>query len=1149
MSLNRTVCLVLAACACLLMCCSAAPCAEEEYRAFWVDAWGAGFLSQSQVDNLLGVPGVAGSLGVIREANCNAVIVQVRRRADVCYPSGMGEPYFSSGLSPSNFNALQAMINAAHDTTGGKKRIEVHCWLVAFATSSSGSTPQTQNIYWKHNMPGVSGDPYPNSVEDQWTTMNSSGAETDDKALDPGHPDCLQYLNDVVMDMVNNFDIDGIHYDYIRFTANNQGFNPTSVARYNARYGLTGQPASTSEQFKQWRRDQVTSLVRKAYANIQAAKPWVKHSAALVTWNPSPTASTRAAFQATRPYYDVYSDWDAWMQEGILDMSVPMTYYNQASLPTDFQRWSNFQKDRRFNRFNVVGPGVYLNSLSNAISQLKSTRDASTWNGGTAQGFCGYSYRVPYSGGTWSGFAPSLLAQVTPTWADVPAMPWKTAPTKGHIRGTVTFAQSGEPADHTIVTLTGPEGRTMYVDGTGFYAFIDVTPGTYTLTASLAGYPNAQKVQTVTLGQVTGNMFTVDLELGGVGAPVISNVNATGVTNNSATITWTTDQAASSQVEYGTTQSYDSSTALDSTPVTSHSQPITGLSPKTTYNFRVKSNNANGNSTSENYTFNTSGAPVISNVQIANLQWNTATITWTTDAPADSIVKYGLTPSYGTNVSDATAVTSHSIVLSGLSASKTYNYQVLSANAYGSAQTTNATFSTPAPATEIVVDNLDPGWSNTSPGGNTWTTGSVADVPKINTNYLYTAGSGALTQTSSTRICRWTADLPQAGYYDIFAFYQKGTNRNDAAPYEAFYDGGSVASVQNQNSPIANQGGWFLLAENVPCAAGTGSYVELTNMSLDTRLVSADAAKWVYKGPIDATAPIMGDVVDEQYTTSTSTLNASWSANDAESGIKSYDYAVGTAPGGTSVRGWTSNGTNTSAEITGLSLAVGATYYISARATNNANLTSAGKASSGVTVAQEVPTIGDAKKLPDGTAVKLTGKTVSAATAGWTAIQEASRAAGIRIPLASSGLTAGQTVDAFGLLALTTGSERILTAPKLVAGAAAAPPRPVVLAQLALLVEPFGPFTPGLSGGIGLSNQGLLVVVTGKVTEVTSDSFYLDDGSGILPAGSVGVRVVAPGMPAELVGTWQRVTGVVGCYEDFAQIYPQIYITNMATLN
>ncbi|MBP6965382.1 MAG: hypothetical protein KBC96_13365, partial [Armatimonadetes bacterium] len=102
-----------------------------EYRAFWVDAWGDGVLNQTQVNTLLGQVGNASSLGQIREANCNTVIVQVRRNCDANYPSSMGEPYMS-GLTPANFNSLQAVINAAHDTTGGKKRIEVHAWIVTF---------------------------------------------------------------------------------------------------------------------------------------------------------------------------------------------------------------------------------------------------------------------------------------------------------------------------------------------------------------------------------------------------------------------------------------------------------------------------------------------------------------------------------------------------------------------------------------------------------------------------------------------------------------------------------------------------------------------------------------------------------------------------------------------------------------------------------------------------------------------------------------------------------------------------------------------------------------------------------------------------------------------------------------------------------
>src|SRR5512137_173346 len=278
-----------------------------EYRAFWLDAFHNGFYSQSEVDTLLGVPGTT-SGGQIRDVNCNAVIIQVRKRADVCYPSGVGEPYMS-GLSPANFNALAALIKAAHDTTGGKKRIEVHCWSVAFKTGKGV-------VYSQHN-----DTPTGNltNFDNCWPTRvgSTNGAENADGAFDPGHPKCLEYLVNAHMDLVNfrttagpdgtDGHIDGIHYDYIRFEANTEGFNPTSVARYNARYGVSGDPAPASEQFKQWRRDQVTAFVRQMYARIQKTRPSVKQSGAFVTWNPSPTNSTRADFRLTRPYYDVYS--------------------------------------------------------------------------------------------------------------------------------------------------------------------------------------------------------------------------------------------------------------------------------------------------------------------------------------------------------------------------------------------------------------------------------------------------------------------------------------------------------------------------------------------------------------------------------------------------------------------------------------------------------------------------------------------------------------------------------------------------------------------------------------------------------------------------------------------------------------------------
>ena len=77
--------------------------------------------------------------------------------------------------------------------------------------------------------------------------------------------------------------------------------------------------------------------------------------------------------------------------------------------------------------------------------------------------------------------------------------------------------------------------------------------------------------------------------------PTISAVQATGIGMQGATISWTTDEASDSQVEYGTSASYGSATTLGTAPVTAHSQGLTGLQPATLYHYRVKSRDAAGN--------------------------------------------------------------------------------------------------------------------------------------------------------------------------------------------------------------------------------------------------------------------------------------------------------------------------------------------------------------------------------------------------------------------------------------------------------------------------------------------------------------------------------------------------------------------------
>jgi hypothetical protein len=95
--------------------------------------------------------------------------------------------------------------------------------------------------------------------------------------------------------------------------------------------------------------------------------------------------------------------------------------------------------------------------------------------------------------------------------------------------------------------------------------------------------------------------------------PLISNVGAANLTTTGATINWTTNRAATSQVEYGTTTTYGSLTSLDSALVTGHSQVLSGLTASTLYHYRVRSIDAQGNpAVSGDASFTTtSNAPVV----------------------------------------------------------------------------------------------------------------------------------------------------------------------------------------------------------------------------------------------------------------------------------------------------------------------------------------------------------------------------------------------------------------------------------------------------------------------------------------------------------------------------------------------------------
>ncbi len=486
---------------------------SSEFRAYWADAFHNGFFSATQVNTLT---------NDLRAGHFNAVVVEVRKRGDAYYTPNTQyadyEPH-ASNTSPSTFDSLADLIAKCHDTRYGQ-RIEVHAWLVTYPV-------------WNNQTTAPANPQHPYNRHPDWLMQDNTGATWDSSGgnymFDPGHPAVQNHTFTIAMNLVTNYDLDGLNFDYVRYPGNTWGYHPVTVGRFHARFGGTGPPLPTDAKWLQFRRDQVSALVRKIYLTSISVKPWVKISADTICWAPGIT--TDAQWSSTSAYASVLQDWRAWMQEGILDLNLPMMYFDYSARATDWHNWSIFAKDHRYNRHLAIGLGSYLNAASNAIVEMRSTRNA-TSTGHRADGLCLYSYAVPSkdgitradfhaaltAGGTslYDSTAPGIFYETTPT----PAMPWKTAPTNGHLMGFVYGGTAANPLDGATVTLTGVGSRSQTNDATGFYGFVDLAPGNYRVIGRMTGVGSATNTITIAAGVVTRSDLLIPPS-----APVITAIN------------------------------------------------------------------------------------------------------------------------------------------------------------------------------------------------------------------------------------------------------------------------------------------------------------------------------------------------------------------------------------------------------------------------------------------------------------------------------------------------------------------------------------------------------------------------------------------------------------------------------------------------
>lgn len=127
--------------------------------------------------------------------------------------------------------------------------------------------------------------------------------------------------------------------------------------------------------------------------------------------------------------------------------------------------------------------------------------------------------------------------------------------------------------------------------------------------------------------------------------PLLSNIASENISANTATISWTTDEASDSQVEYGLTDSYGLTSPLDSLRTTTHAVTLTNLTPATLYHYRVQSRDAAGNlAVSADFTFTTAAGapdlPVLSEITVTQITETTAKVSFTTDRFTYGTIEY-----------------------------------------------------------------------------------------------------------------------------------------------------------------------------------------------------------------------------------------------------------------------------------------------------------------------------------------------------------------------------------------------------------------------------------------------------------------------------------------------------------------------------
>ena len=298
-------------------------------------------------------------LDTLHALRFNMIVFQVRPTADALYQSKM-EPVSSWLVGKQNgmwtdgsmpYDPLEFTCYEAH-----KRGIEVHVWLNPYRVTGGGMTKADiadDHVFYRHP---------------EWFVKYGK-----QYYFNPGLDEVRQWLNDVVADIVERYDVDAIHFD--------DYFYPYRIA------GEEFPDAKTFEAYPRgfdniddWRRNNTNLVIEELHRTIKERKPWVEFGISpFGVWrnektDPERGSKTKAGVQN---YDDLYADILLWLEMGWIDYVAPQLYWEIGKQVADYEILLNWWSENLYGKKLYVGVAPYrLEPNAEKAAKLKGTAKA-----------------------------------------------------------------------------------------------------------------------------------------------------------------------------------------------------------------------------------------------------------------------------------------------------------------------------------------------------------------------------------------------------------------------------------------------------------------------------------------------------------------------------------------------------------------------------------------------------------------------------------------------------------------------------------------------------------------------------------------------------------------------------------------------------